>query len=197
MRSRSYCPRCARPLPVCYCALIRPVDNRWPVRILQHHRESGHAIGTARIAALSLARCDLDVLQGDFLPAPDEVLVYPGTDARPLDELIEGPPRQLLFLDASWRKSRRILYEQPALAALPRYCLAEVPLSRYRIRREPEQGFLSTVEAVVLALETLERGPGRYHSLLRVMDWMIDQQIHFMGDAVYRRHYLEPGEGSS
>lgn len=173
------------------------MDNRWPVHILQHHRESGHAVGTARIAALSLTRCDLDILRGVFVPAPDDVLVYPGTGARPLDELTGARPRRLLFLDASWRKSRRILHEQPAIAALPRYCLTDVPRSRYRIRREPEPGFLSTVEAVVLALETLEREPGRYHSLLRVMDWMIDQQIRHMGEAVYRRHYRDGGEDPS
>lgn len=193
-RSRAYCHRCARPAAVCYCSLIRPLDNRWPVHILQHPGESGHAIGTARIAALSLSRCELDVLRDAFIPAPGDVLVYPGTSARPLDELTEGPPRRLLFLDASWRKSRRILHEQPALAALPCYCLADVPLSRYRIRREPGPDFLSTVEAVVLALEKLEREPGRYHSLLRVMDWMIDQQIRHMGESVYRRHYRGAGE---
>lgn len=196
-RSRACCPRCARPLAVCYCSLVQSVANRWPVRILQHHRESGHAVGTARIAALSLTRCDLGILRGSFVPEPEDVLVYPGSDARPLEELCDGPVRRLLFLDASWRKSRRMLHEQPALAALPRYCLTDVPTSRYRIRREPERGFLSTVEAVVLALETLEREPGRYHALLRVMDWMIDQQIRYMGDAVYRRHYGAANEDPS
>ncbi|MEX1197618.1 MAG: tRNA-uridine aminocarboxypropyltransferase [Pseudohongiellaceae bacterium] len=194
---RRHCPRCRRPEVVCYCSLIRPVDNRWPVHILQHPRESGHAVGTARIAALSLTRCGLDILQQSFSPSPGDVLVYPGADARPLEELTGESPHRLLFLDASWRKSRRMLHEQPALAALPRYCLTDAPPSRYRIRREPERGFLSTVEAVVLALETLEREPGRYHSLLQVMDWMIDQQIHHMGDSVYRRHYGNGSEGES
>lgn len=196
-RDRAHCSRCGRPLAVCYCSLVRQVSNAWPVHILQHPRESGHAVGTARIAALSLTRCGLDILREPFIPSPDDVLVYPGADAGPLEELAGGPPRRLLFLDASWRKSRRILYEQPALAALPRYCLTDVPPSRYRIRREPERGFLSTVEAVVLALEALEREPGRYHSLLRVMDWMIDQQIRYMGEEVYRRHYRDTGEGAS
>lgn len=186
---RECCPRCTRPLSVCYCAQIESVANRWPVAILQHPRESRHAVGTARIAALSLARCELSELREAFSPEPGDVLVYPGDRARPLDELTTDSPRRLVFLDASWRKSRRMLHEQPALAGLPRYHLVDVPASRYRIRREPDPGFLSTVEAVVLTLEQVERSPGRYQALLRVMDWMIDQQIRHMGESTYHQHY--------
>lgn len=195
--SRGQCPRCRRPWVVCYCSQLQAITNRWPVCIFQHPRESGHALGTARIAHLGLSDCDLRVLDGPVSLQPDDILIYPGATSRPLGERAVSAPGRLLFVDASWRKSRRVLHEQRALADLPRYHLEPGAPSRYRIRREPAPGFLSTLEAVVLALETVERAPGRYRPLLRVMDWMVDQQIRYMGEAVYRRHYGTPDDDRS
>ncbi|MGM0633844.1 MAG: tRNA-uridine aminocarboxypropyltransferase [Pseudomonadota bacterium] len=190
--SRRQCPSCLRPLVACYCGQLQAITNRWPVCIFQHPRESGHALGTARIAHLGLSDCDLRVLDGPVGPRPDDILIYPDATSRPLADRAGSVPGRLLFIDASWRKSRRVLHEQQALAELPRYHLEPDAPSRYRIRREPAPGFLSTLEAVVLALETVERAPGRYRPLLGVMDWMVDQQIRHMGEAVYRRHYGAP-----
>jgi DTW domain-containing protein len=180
------------------------VDNVWPVRILQDRRESKHAMGTARIAKLSLRSCELTVLDADKpelgatreaisqclnSAAGQPVLIYPGVDALPLQQLTEGPVRPLIFLDASWRRSRLILHTCPALASLPRYGLTTNMQSRYRIRKAPESGALSTLEAIVMALGILDGGTERFDPLLKVMDWMVDQQINAMGDAVYRANY--------
>lgn len=196
---RIECPDCLRPAALCYCPLITPVDNRWPVLILQEQREAAHALGTARIAALGLADCRLETISLgpeapcppllDELPRLSPVLIYPGRDAAPLASLPTDAPRPLLFIDASWRKSRRLLHEHPSLARLPRYSLEGMPSSRYRIRRTALPDALSTLEAITHALELLEGSPGRYAGLLAVMDWMIDQQIARMGEAVYRRNY--------
>lgn len=197
---RKQCPQCQRPLTVCYCHLIRPLSNQWPVRILQEHGESRHPMGTARIAALSLERCRLQemMLSGpeatsqaglDELINEEPVLIYPGDEAEPVDALAGQPVRPLLFLDANWRKSRRLLHQFPALSALPRYALRSTGASRYRIRSSAVTDALSTLEAVVSTLEVVERAAGRYSGLLDVMDWMVDQQIAFMGEEVYRAHY--------
>ena len=68
-------------------------------------------------------------------------------------------PLRLVVLDATWRKSLRMLLEHPALAALPRLPLDLPEPTRYRaIRaaRRPDQ--VSTLEATVQALAMLE-GP--------------------------------------
>src|SRR5438874_10574879 len=46
------CPRCLKPLPLCICDSIRPVENRISVLILQHPQEQDRALGTARLTAL-------------------------------------------------------------------------------------------------------------------------------------------------
>ena len=194
---RSICSRCHRPSSVCYCHTLRCVDNVWPIHILQHPTESKHAIGTARIAQLSLSRCELTVgEQFDeeslrLLLSTDQqpLLVYPGEGSQPLESLDREQPQPLIFLDASWRRSRRMLLESPALMALPKisFQLDEVP--RYRIRKAPDRHSVSTLEAVVAALSVLEKDTEKFQNLFITMDWMIEKQIESMGQEVFEKNY--------
>ncbi len=189
---RSICTQCKRPLKVCYCHTIQHVDNRWPIHILQHPAESKHAIGTARIASLSLNQCQLQVgenFDDDALNVLQPLLVYPGEHSQNLEELNLLEPQPLLFIDASWRKSRRMLLESPALMQLPKVSFQPEMVSRYRIRKEPDQYALSTLEAIVYALSVLEGNADRYLPLLDSMDWMIEKQIELMGKDVFEKNY--------
>jgi len=195
MKKRSTCLRCKRPSSVCYCHTIQLVDNHWPVHILQHRREAKHAIGTSAIAALSLSHCQLQVgesftLQSMAMDVSKAVLVYPGEGAGTLDAVERGAPQTLVFMDASWRKSHRMLMESPELQALPRVGLRLDQASRYRIRKSKFVASLSTVEAIVHCLAFLEQDKKKYLPLLHTMDWMIDKQISLMGAEVFERNYL-------
>lgn len=192
---RATCPHCRKPLRVCFCHLIKPVDNQWPLLLVQHLEEARHAIGTARIAQLGLAQCetlsvgDNTVVDAHMLPeGPGDgpVLIYPG-EAEDISLLQGSRPRPLIVIDASWRKSRRILYNSPYLRSLPRYSLSPSQPSRYRIRKASSPGLISTLEAVVQVLGTLEQRPQIYQGLLTVMDWMIARQLQHMPGG--------PGEG--
>jgi hypothetical protein len=184
---------------VCYCSqILCQQDNRWPVHIIQDNRESNHAIGTARIAALSLTHCNLTLLNPDqyqYSTNMDElqllqpVLIYPGDKASDVLELANMPVAPLLFIDASWRRSRKIMHALPWLAELPRYALKPSIQSRYRIRQQPTQSALSTLEAIVCILQTLETEPERFDSLLATMDWVVNQQIKYMGDDTWQSNY--------
>src|SRR5258708_12963719 len=46
------CPHCLKPLPLCICDSITPIDNRVSLLILQHPQEQDRALGTARLTAL-------------------------------------------------------------------------------------------------------------------------------------------------
>ncbi|MBB5391703.1 MULTISPECIES: tRNA-uridine aminocarboxypropyltransferase [unclassified Herbaspirillum] len=99
-------------------------------------------------------------------------------DARTMS--IDGqPPEQrlrLVILDGTWRKSRKMLHENPLLHALPRLALQDTPLSQYVIRKahKPEQ--LSTLEAAGYALMQLEKNSEKYHPLLTAFDGFVLQQ---------------------
>lgn len=194
---RIVCTECQKPSNVCYCHTIQLIDNRWPVHILQHPIESRHPIGTARIAALSLQNCRLDIVT-DFADIActvpinsDALLVYPCDGAQPLEDFIQLQPRPLIFLDASWKKSRRMLYESAALQSLQKVRFNSVIISRYRIRKEPAPGYVSTLEAITHALSVLEGDREKFQPMMATMDYMIQRQIDHMGEEVFARNYSD------
>jgi len=204
---RLACSICLRALPVCICAALpaQPIANRWPLHILQHRQEQGHALNTALIASLGLLQCDMHLvtdapvettLPTDLKSELDQaLLIYPGlesTDVAQLD-INEVPLRPLLLLDASWRKSRRMLLASHWLQSLPRISFVMTEPSRYRIRKEPEPGYCSSLEALCAVLGSLEQDQEKYKPLLHSMDVMIKQQIEQMGKATFCRNYSYSG----
>jgi len=200
--SRAQCARCLRPETHCLCALIPHLDSRTRVLILQHPSEVNHALNTARLAALGLNNAELIVGEVfDDLPALlsppgyQARLLFPADDAQPLEAYRSeggeaGSTSMLLVVpDGTWRKARKLLHLNPLLAALPRVTLAQAVPSRYRLRKAPGPGALSTVEAIVQALQTLE-APKTFEALLRPFEALIDGQIAAMGEDTYQRNHL-------
>ncbi|WP_339547290.1 tRNA-uridine aminocarboxypropyltransferase [Pseudomonas sp. RA_35y_Pfl2_P32] len=194
--SRSQCPRCLRPDSHCLCPLIPSLDSRTRVLLLQHPSEVNHALNTARLAALGLNNAQLVV--GEVFedlpgllhqPGYQACLLFPGEGAPTLQAYTPaGQPLLLVVPDGTWRKARKMLHLNPLLAALPRVTLAECGVSRYRLRKAPGPGALSTVEAIVQALQVLE-APTSFEPLLKPFDALIEGQIAAMGEAVYQRNH--------
>ncbi|MBH3423023.1 tRNA-uridine aminocarboxypropyltransferase [Pseudomonas gessardii] len=194
--SRPQCPRCLRPTTHCLCALIPRLDSRTRVLLLQHPSEVNHALNTARLAALGLMNAQLVV--GEVFEDLPTLLNPPGYQARLLFPAEEAQPLQayspsdepllLVVPDGTWRKARKLLHLNPLLAALPRVTLAAGAVSRYRLRKAPGPGALSTVEAIVQALQVLE-APQSFEPLLRPFEALIEGQIAAMGEAVFQRNH--------
>lgn len=196
--SRPQCPRCLRPATHCLCALIPSLDSRTRILLLQHPSEVNHALNTARLAALGLNTAQLVV--GEVFddlatllspPGYQARLLFPADDAEPLHTYTSSDqPLLLVVPDGTWRKARKLLHLNPLLAALPRVTLAGERVSRYRLRKAPGPGALSTVEAIVQALQVLE-APASFDALLKPFDALIEGQIAAMGEAVYQRNHVE------
>lgn len=193
---RPTCSRCQRPLSHCLCPLIPDLESRTRLLILQHPSEVGHALNTARLAALGLRNAELRVGEvfddlPQLLAQPDyrACLLFPGEESVALSAYApDEKPLLLVVPDGTWRKARKLLHLNPSLAALPRVSLGAVAPSRYRLRKAPEEGALSTIEAVVAALDTLE-APKGFEALLRPFDALIEGQIAAMGEAVFVRNH--------
>ncbi|NMY97772.1 tRNA-uridine aminocarboxypropyltransferase [Pseudomonas proteolytica] len=194
--SRPQCPRCLRPTTHCLCALIPSLDSRTRVLLLQHPSEVNHALNTARLAALGLVNAQLvvgEVFEGlqTLLNPPgyQARLLFPGEDAQPLQAYSPSDePLLLVVPDGTWRKARKLLHLNPLLAALPRVTLTAGAVSRYRLRKAPGPGALSTVEAIVQALTVLE-APQSFEPLLRPFEALIEGQIAAMGEEVFQRNH--------
>lgn len=197
---RERCERCARPLTHCLCALIPSLPNETRVLLLQHPDETRHALNSARFVTLGLQR--IDCLMGERFPELEQafcgfspLLLFPGEPAVTAPQWRQQvtSPTLLVVIDGTWRKARKILHLNPALQHLPRLHLAELPQSRYRLRKSSQPGSLATVEAVVAALSVLEDGQG-FEALLQPFEAMIEAQIRAMGEETFRRNHQKQAD---
>lgn len=206
--TRARCPQCQRAALTCICAMAQPVDLPLQVLLLQHPMEVQQAKGTGRLLQLSLRHSRLIVgeclepasLQAllhapwDAADSPRQaVLLYPASPAQghaglpmppPLPQPLPGPQAlRLVVLDATWRKSRKMLYLNPLLHALPRLALQPEAPPRYAVLRKAQAtGQLSTLEATAQALVALDPSEHARHaqaSLYRAMDALLAQHDAF------------------
>ena len=195
---RRCCVLCLRPYRACICRWVTPVAHQVEVLILQHPMEVDHAKNTACLLHMSLsgsrlltgetfAEAELQSAMQDAAAAPKyTVLLYPETlrePAPPLDtQRLTDPARiRLVVLDATWRKSRKMLHLNPSLGLLPRLALEDLPESGYVIRKAHKPGQLSTLEATCAALAQLEGDFDKYQPLRKAFEGFIGQQLAFAG----------------
>lgn len=209
--SRAYCYQCYRPATSCLCSKIKPVENKPGVIILQHKDEVRHPIGSAIIADLSLKNCTRYV--GEDFSFNQELnqilvndlkkvfLVFPAEAALPLSSFKQDHVTEddvlnqyvFIFIDASWRKARKIRHLSTNLHKLRAIELDKLEESNYRIRKEPGPGLVSTLESIVSLLSCLESDPEKYQPLSDVFNEMIDSQVERMGNETYQRNYTHNG----
>ncbi|MSP23977.1 MAG: DTW domain-containing protein [Myxococcales bacterium] len=186
-KHRVVCGQCRRPESVCYCRHITPVPTATRIVLLQHPRERDMAIGTARMASLCLPNSELHVgldwRQSPALaraltdPAQPAALLYPGPGAIDVGQHPPSSPVTLVVVDGTWSQTRKLLRTNPALGALPRFAFVPPTPSEYRIRRPPNDAYVSTIEALVHVLGALEGDAARFHSLLTPFRAMVDMQL--------------------
>jgi DTW domain-containing protein YfiP len=194
---RTVCPRCRRPPPVCYCAELPSLPPlRTRVLILQHPRERRIGIGTGRMAHLALPgsvlRVGIDFSEDEVVrqlldgPAP-AWLMFPAPGAVPLEQLPRQGPLVLTVLDGSWALARKLFTRNPFLSRLPRVAFVPRQPSQYRIRAQPAQHCVATIEALAHALAVLEDGLDE-SAVLRPFLAMVERQIAFRAQMHPSRH---------
>lgn len=202
---RKMCYRCYWPEPLCWCGSITPMATRTKFVILMHpHEFKRIKANTGRLTHLCLADSEIHI--GESFenheavqallnePKNHPVLLYPGREALDLSK-VDLNDRQLatlnsqlksrrlvvFLLDATWRLVRPMLRLSPSLQRLPRIMFSNAAPSRYVIKRQPEPGCLSTLEATHELLLALDRsGLDRYampEQMLAVFQRMQDIQI--------------------
>ena len=170
------------------------------VLILQHPLEVEHAKGSARLLHLSLPNSQLvtgevfaeDVLhhlltapwatQTSGCAPPHAVLLYPETEGStcvaPDPAWLHYPAQiRLVVIDGTWRKSRKMLHQNPLLQRLPRLALHDLPTSLYRVRQAHRSDQRSTLEATCAALAQIEGATHRFTPLLDAFDRLMAQLV--------------------
>jgi DTW domain-containing protein YfiP len=179
----------------CICAWVRPVVATPALLILQHPLEVTNAKNSARLLHMCVQGSVLavgEVFERDALDAllhadgRRPVLLYPETPGfpAPLAGLPPASHLRLVVLDATWRKSRKMLHLNPALQTLPRLALSDMPASNYRIRKAHAPDQLSTLEASAWALGQLGGGLAALAPLFDAFAGFVDQQAAYVPRAV-------------
>ena len=183
------CEHCQKPLPLCICDSITPIENRISILILQHPQEQDRALGTARLAALHFN--DAVVKVGLSWPSLSKALGRPVHDpsrwavlylgSAKVAELdtdraivalnrkggLEEHQRALLgeiegivLLDGTWSQAKALWWRNAWMLKCQRVILGPAQPSRYgELRREPRRDGLSTIEAAAMLLAGLEKRP--------------------------------------
>jgi DTW domain-containing protein YfiP len=166
------------------------------VLILQHPLEVNHAKNSAGLLHLSLPQSRIligEVFDDSNLRAALQspkytLLLYPASDyaghaapAPPDAAQLTDPSKvRLVVLDATWRKSRKMLHRSPPLQRLPRWLLHDTPASLYGIRKAHLPGQLSTLEATCAALAQLQGDASAYAPLLKAFQGFVAQQAAYV-----------------
>ena len=174
-RTMDYCIQCNRPMSRCICSFVTHIDNPLPVVILQHLRERHHPKGTAKLAQMCLANCDI-ISEKDFslplkkiLDRYQPILLWPATElyqqitklpaevfqtSRPTNTTDEKP-YALIVIDGTWKKANKIFLSHPEFQTMPR-CMIENQSNQYHHRKSPSDQHLSTLEAIYFGLKQLQ-----------------------------------------
>jgi len=183
------CPRCQKPMPLCICDSVTPIESRISLLILQHPQEQDRALGTARLTAqhfeqavvkVGLSWPSLSKALGRPVPDPSRwaVLYLGSAKVADLDTSsdvvainrkgeLEDHQRGILndiegivLLDGTWSQAKALWWRNPWMLKCQRVILNPKHPSRYgALRREPRRDGLSTIEAAGMLIAALERRP--------------------------------------
>jgi DTW domain-containing protein len=182
------CARCLKPLPLCICDTVEPIESRVALLILQHPQEQDRALGTARLTAQHFRNATLKI--GLSWPSLTKALgrpadpqrwavlylgsaraaqLAPGRDVVVLDRKGAALPDQegaladiegVVMLDGTWSQAKTLWWRNPWMLKCRRVVLGPGRPSRYgKLRREPRRDGLATIEAAALLLSRLEQRP--------------------------------------
>lgn len=198
--ARDGCPACRQPLPCCYCARIERFETPMTFAILTHPLEATKRIATGRMAHLCLADSHLirgavfagDPRVDDLIadPAHHSVVLFPGEGSRELTAMTpearrglapEGKRLLIFVIDGTWQTARKTMRLSENLGSLPRICFTPTEPSRFDVRLQPREDYLSTIEAihrviVLLGSEALAR---KAETMRRALAWMVRTELEY------------------
>ncbi|XP_057461896.1 uncharacterized protein LOC130752116 [Actinidia eriantha] len=104
------------------------------------------------------------------------VLLFPSERSVGI-EAIDFEVNNLIVLDGTWAKAKRVYSENPWLKLLPHVKLDLGKMSLYgEVRNQPRAGYLSTIESIVYALKAVGDETDGLENLLEVFESMVGDQ---------------------
>lgn len=104
------------------------------------------------------------------------VLLFPSESSIDVDA-VNFEVKNLIVLDGTWAKAKRMYMENPWLRLLPHVRLNVDKLSLYgEVRTQPKAGYLSTIESIIYAMKAVGEDAEGLDGLLEVFESMVRDQ---------------------
>jgi DTW domain-containing protein YfiP len=175
------CNICQYPSKTCVCSALSCIENQSRIIVIQDKNEMSNAKNTARLLALLLT--NFSIVKSDDFASMKQLehacveypasfaLFFPSNNSDPFESHLPslrknnndnlGPIRNLLFIDGTWRKAKRLYLSNEWLQNLPNFHFNEPLQGLYRIRKTSIDNGLSTLEAVAHVVSKIDGIPSK------------------------------------
>jgi len=168
---RQRCYSCYRPKSSCMCSYINKIDTNTKFIILMHPKEFKKTKnGTGHFTHLSLTNSHLYVGVNftnhneinEIIATHDSFVLYPSKDAINISNtnpsVANSTKKMAIFLiDSTWACSLKMLKESKNLQNLKHISFSSTKLSQFKIKEQPAEYCLSTIESTLSVLELLNK----------------------------------------
>lgn len=170
--NREKCYNCYRPKISCMCAYVNPIETKTKFIILMHPKEFKKVKnGTGHLTHLSLKNSKLFIGVdftnhkeiNEIISTCKSYILYPSKDALNIskqnidDESHVKKETAIFLIDSTWACSLKILRDSKNLQTLSHISFDSTRLSEFKIKEQPAEYCLSTIESILTILELLNK----------------------------------------
>ena len=167
--SRERCYKCYRPKSSCMCKEVNTLYTKTKFIILMHPKEFKKVKnGTGHLTHLSLKNSQLFIGVdfshhkeiNEIIAIHDSYLLYPSKEALNISR--EKPKNSsrdmaIFIIDSTWSCSLKVLRDSSNLREMKHISFDSDKLSEFKIKQQPEDYCLSTIESTLCVLESLNK----------------------------------------
>jgi DTW domain-containing protein YfiP len=163
---REKCYKCYRPTSSCMCKHVHNVKTKTKFVILMHPKEFKKVKnGTGHLTHLALQNSELFVgvdfsnhqKINEIIESHDSYVLYPSKEALNISHTNPHTKKDMaiFIIDSTWSCSLKMLRESKNLQALEHMSFDSTKLSQFKIKQQPAEFCLSTIESTLSVLELL------------------------------------------
>jgi len=166
---REKCYECYRPKSSCMCEHFEHIETQTKFIVLMHPKEFKKVKNnTGHFTHKSLSNSELFVgidftnhrRINEIIDTYDSYILFPSENA--LDISSENPKKSdknlaIFIIDSTWACTKKMFTLSQNLNSLKHMSFTTDKTSRYEIKEQPQERYLSTIESTLVVLEELDR----------------------------------------
>lgn len=199
---REKCYSCYRPKSSCMCEHVRSFNTNTKFIILMHPKEFKKVKnGTGHLTHLSLENSEL-FIGIDFtnhekinkiIATHESFILYPSKNA--LNLSLSNPIQNthqnmaIFIIDSTWACSLKMIRESKNLQGLQHLSFTSSKLSQFRIKEQPAEYCLSTIESTLEVIELLHKWNVEnvekrdFNNFLNPFNKMVEYQLGYISNS--------------